>query len=122
MTMTDAPSLELFGFWRSSATFRVRVAMAMKGMSFHETPIDLDVGAQNDPAFLAINPMGAVPALVEIGHTALTQSTAILEYLDETISDPPLMPTDPRGRARVRSIAAMLAGDTHPLIVPRIKR
>ena len=112
---------ELYGFWRSSATFRVRVALALKGIATHERTIDLDAGAQRDPRFLAVNPMGAVPALIESGLSPLTQSTAILEYLDETVSEPPLLPSDPRGRARVRSIAAMLAGDTHPLIVPRVK-
>jgi maleylacetoacetate isomerase len=120
--MTDQSLSELYGFWRSSATFRVRVALALKGIATLEKTIDLDAGAQRDPDFLKINPMGAVPALVESGLSPLTQSTAILEYLDETVEEPPLLPGDPRGRARVRSIAAMLAGDTHPLVVPRVKR
>jgi maleylacetoacetate isomerase len=120
--MTDQPLPELFGFWRSSATFRVRVALMLKGIETRETTIDLDGGAQHDPDFLKVNPMGAVPAMIEMGLSPLTQSAAILEYLDETVADPPLLPRNPRGRARVRSIAAMLAGDTHPLIVPRVKR
>ena len=120
--MTDQTLPELYGFWRSSATFRVRVALSLKGIESVEKTIDVDAGAQRDPDFLKINPLGAVPAFVESGRSPLTQSTAILEYLDETVSEPPLLPGDPLGRARVRSIAAMLTADTHPLVVPRVKR
>ena len=119
--MTELLPPELFGFWRSSATFRVRVALALKGIEAIEHIIDVDAGAQRDPSFLAINSLGAVPAFIEAGQSPLTQSTAILEYLDETVSEPPLLPSDARGRARVRSIAAMLTADTHPLVVPRVK-
>lgn len=115
------PNLELFAFWRTSATYRVRVALNLKGIVAHETIVDMDGGEQRSPAFLKINPMGAIPALVQPGHPPITQSLAILEFLDETAPTPPLLPTDPHGRARVRSLAAMLAADTHPLITPRIR-
>jgi maleylacetoacetate isomerase len=118
--MTE-PTLELYAFWRSSATYRVRVALALKGLPARERYVDLDAGDQRDPAFLAINPLGAIPALIVPGQPPLTQSLAILEYLDETVPLPALLPSDPLGRARVRSIAAGLAADTHPLIVPRVR-
>ncbi len=120
--MTDQPHFELFAFWRSSATYRVRVALNLKGLAAQERFINLDTGEQRSETFLAINPLGAIPALVTPGHMPLTQSLAILEFLDETAPEPPLLPTDPHGRARVRSIAGMLAADTHPLIVPRVRR
>lgn len=120
--MADQPSFELFAFWRTSAGYRVRVALNLKGLVAHERIVDVDAGEQRGAAFLKINPLGAVPALVESGHPPLTQSLAILEFLDETVPEPPLLPADPHGRARVRSIAAMLAADTHPLITPRVKR
>jgi maleylacetoacetate isomerase len=115
-------SYQLYAFWRSSATYRVRVALALKGLTADEHFVDLDAGDQRDAAFLKINPLGAIPALIVPGAAPLTQSLAILEYLDETVPDPPLLPGDPLGRARVRSIAAGLAADTHPLIVPRVRR
>jgi maleylacetoacetate isomerase len=113
--------LTLYAFWRSSATYRVRVALNLKGVVAREIAIDLDAGGQFAPEFLAINPEGAVPALIEPGLPPLTQSMAILEYLDERHPEPPLLPADPRGRARVRSLAALLVSDTHPLVVPRIR-
>ena len=120
--MSDQPRFELYSFWRTSATYRVRVAMNLKGISATEHDVNLDKGEQRGDAFLKINPLGAIPALVVPVHPPLTQSTAILEFLDETVPEPPLLPKDAYSRARVRSIAASLAGDTHPLIVPRIKK
>jgi maleylacetoacetate isomerase len=114
--------LELYAFWRTSATYRVRVALSLKGLSATEHIVDLDSGEQRSPEFLKINPLAAIPALIEQGHPPLTQSLAILEFLDEIAPTPPLLPADPHGRARVRSIAAMLAADTHPLITPRVKK
>lgn len=124
--MTDAARFELFSFWRTSATYRVRVAFHLKGVQPQEHNINLDTGEQRSEAFLKINPMGAVPALIDHGpgqsHTPLTQSLAIIEFLDETHPAPALLPADAHGRARVRSLAAMLAADTHPLITPRVKK
>ena len=119
--MAQSP-YQLYAFWRSSATYRVRVALALKGLTAEEHIIDLDAGDQRAEPFLKINPLGAIPALIVTGQPPLTQSLAILEYLDETVPNPPLLPADALGRARVRSIAAGLAADTHPLIVPRMKR
>ena len=123
--MTDAPRFELFSYWRTAATYRVRVALALKGLAAEEHNVNLDAGEQRSEAFLKINPMGAVPALIDRqakGSGAITQSLAILEYLDDVHPTPALLPADPIGRARVRSIAQMLAADTHPLITGRIKR
>ena len=113
-------ALQMYGFWRSQATFRVRVALNLKGIAYEEIPIDLDKGEQNGEAFRRINPLGGVPALMIDGQP-LTQSVAILEYLEETHPAPALLPSDALGRARVRALAAIGANDAHPLIVPRIK-
>lgn len=113
--------MQIYGFWRSAAMFRVRVALNIKEIEAHEIPVNLDMDAQHDPTFLAINPQGAVPAIVEEGHTPITQSMAILEYIEELHPDPPLLPATPRERARVRSLALVIAADTHPLIVPRVR-
>ncbi len=124
--MTDSPRFELFSYWRTSATYRVRVAFNLKGVQPQERNVDIDAGEQRGAAFLEINPMGAIPALLdrEPGQSPapLTQSLAILEFIDELYPAPPLLPADPHGRARVRSIAAMLAADTHPLITPRVRK
>lgn len=121
MTHADTP-FELFAFWRTSATYRVRVALRLKGLSAHEHIVNLDAGEQRSAAFLKINPLGAIPALVVAGQPPLTQSLAILEFLDELQPQPPLLPADLHGRARVRAIAGMLASDTHPLVTPRVKK
>ena len=128
--MTDPARFELYSFWRTSATYRVRVAFNLKGVQPQEHNINIDAGEQRSAAFLKINPMAAIPALVDRGAgqsvgpsaTPLTQSLAILEFLDESYPAPPLLPADAHGRARVRSLAAMLAADTHPLITPRVKK
>jgi maleylacetoacetate isomerase len=117
----DHPALELFAFWRTSATYRVRVALNLKGLAVAERIVDIDAGAHRSDTFLKVNPLGAIPALIDGSHAPLTQSLAILEYLDELKPTPPLLPADLHGRARVRSLALMLAADTHPLITPRVK-
>jgi len=119
---TQQPTFELYAFWRTSATYRVRAALNLKGLAAHERIVNLDAGEQRSEAFLKVNPLGAIPALVEAGHAPITQSLAILEFLDEFKPAPPLLPADLHGRARVRSIANMLAADTHPLITPRVRK
>jgi maleylacetoacetate isomerase len=113
--------MKLYGFWRSLATYRVRVGMALKGIEVHEVSINLLQGMQHDNAYKAVNPQGVVPALQIDEGPPLVQSLAILEYLEETQPQPPLLPKDPRGRARVRGLALIVACDGHPLIVPRIR-
>ncbi len=124
--MTEASRFELYSYWRTSATYRVRVAFNLKGIGRQEHNVDLDAGEQLSEAFLEINPLGAIPALIErsggISRQPLTQSLAILEFLEESFPKPPLLPTDAHARARVRSISGMLAADTHPLITPRIRK
>jgi maleylacetoacetate isomerase len=96
----------------------------LKGLHAEERFVNLDAGEQRSEAFLRINPLGAIPALIDreapSGTPPLTQSLAILEYLEDVQPDPAMLPPDPAGRARVRSLAGMLASDTHPLIVPRV--
>jgi maleylacetoacetate isomerase len=113
--------IRMYGFWRSSAAFRVRIALNLKRLPFQEHMIDIDAGEQYAPAYRALNPQAAVPTVIFEDGTALTQSLAILEYLDETYPEPALLPTDASGRARVRSLALLWAADHHPLIVPRVR-
>jgi maleylacetoacetate isomerase len=113
--------MKLYGFWRSLATYRVRVALALKGLDADLVSIDLLKGNQHDAAYKAVNPQSVVPALVIDDGPPLFQSMAILEYLDETHPQPPLLPKDARGRARVRGLAQIVVSDGHPLIVPRIR-
>jgi maleylacetoacetate isomerase len=114
--------IKLFSFWRSLATYRVRIALNLKGVVPDEVIIvDLMKGHQRDPAYRDVNPMMALPALVDGPGPAMFESLAIIEYLDETRPDPPLLPKDPRGRARVRGLAQIVACDSHPLIVPRVR-
>jgi maleylacetoacetate isomerase len=106
----------LHGYWRSTAAWRVRAALNLKGLSWENAPLHLlrDGGEQRAPAWLARNPQGLVPAL-EIDGRLLTQSLAIIEYLEDTRPAPPLLPADAAGRARVRSLAQLVACDIHPL-------
>jgi maleylacetoacetate isomerase len=113
--------MKLFGFFRSSAAFRVRIALNLKGLAYTDAFIHLRRGDQRSGDYLAINPQGLVPAL-EIDGETLIQSMAIVEYLDETHPEPPLLPADPAGRARVRALAAIVACDIHPINNLRILR
>ena len=114
--------MKLFSFWRSLATFRVRIALNLKGLKPDEViDVNLQQGRQREGAYRQINPMMALPALIEDDGNVLFESLAILEYLDETHPDPPLLPKEPKARARVRGLAQIIACDTHPLIVPRVR-
>jgi len=108
-------NIVLRNYFRSSASYRVRIALALKGVRYDYVAHHLRRGAQRAPGFLAVNPQGLVPALVWKDGTVLTQSLAIIEFLDEMIPEPPLLPSDPGGRARVRSLAQMLACEVHPV-------
>ena len=113
--------MKLFTYWRSLATFRVRIALNLKGLAWEPVTVDLQAGDQLKPEFRAINPMGALPVLIDDDGTSLDQSLPILEYLDERYPEPPLLPKDAAGRARVRALAQMTVADGHPLIVPRVR-
>jgi maleylpyruvate isomerase len=107
--------MKLHGYFRSSASYRVRIALNLKGLSAGHLPHHLRKGEQRDPAYLAINPQGLVPTLQDDRGVILTQPLAIIEWLDETHPEPPLLPTDPLRRAKVRAFAMVLACDTHPV-------
>lgn len=104
----------LYDYFRSSASYRVRIALNLKGIDYQQRPIDLAKGAQKDEAFRALNPQGLVPML-EIDGERLTQSLSIIVYLDQKYRDPPLMPADAADGAHVRSLALTVACDIHPL-------
>ena len=116
--------MKLYGFWRSLATYRVRVALALKDVKLEEAEISVDIlqGRQFDDAYRRLNPQSVVPALVVDAGPPLFQSMAILEYLEETVPEPALLPVDARGRARVRGLCQICVSDGHPLIVPRIRK
>jgi len=114
--------MKLYSFWRSLASFRVRIALNIKGIVPDEVVnVDLMKGDQCQPAYRAVNPQMLLPALVDGDGPILFQSVAIMEYLEETHPNPPILPQDPRGRARVRALAAINASDSHPLMVPRVR-
>lgn len=110
--MTDPVTLH--GYFRSTASYRVRIALNLKGVAYAGAFHNLRKGEQRAPAFLAVNPQGLVPAL-EIDGAVLTQSLAICEYLDERYPEPPLLPADPLGRAKLRAFAQVIACDIHPV-------
>ena len=106
--------MKLHGFFRSSASWRVRIALNLKGLGAEQLPHHLRKGEQRHPAYLAINPQGLVPTLQD-GSAIITQSLAIIEWLEETHPEPPLLPKDPLRRAHVRAFALALACDVHPV-------
>lgn len=113
--------MKLYGYFRSSAAYRVRIALALKGIDYETALIHLRRNEQMAPDYAALNPQRLVPTLVD-GPMVLNQSLAIIEYLDEIRKDPPLLPGDPAGRARVRSLALGIACDIHPLNNLRVLR
>lgn len=106
--------MKLYGYYRSSASYRIRILLNLKKISWEFEPVMLNRGEQSKAEFLERNPTGLVPVL-ETGELSLGQSMAIAEYLEERYPDPALLPSDPDGRARVREMAALIACDTHPL-------
>jgi maleylacetoacetate isomerase len=113
--------MKLYTFWRSSAAFRARIAVNLKGLSPEQVPVHLRRNEQSAPEYLARNPQGLVPAL-EVDGTLIAQSLAVIEYLDEAYPRPPLLPVAPLARAVVRSMAYSIACDLHPLNNLRILR
>lgn len=109
--------MKLYSFFRSSAAYRARIALNLKGVSYEIVPVHLskDGGKHRLEAFRSINPQMRVPVLVTATGPVLVQSLAIIDYLDETYRDPPLLPTDPVARAHVRAVAQIIACDIHPL-------
>lgn len=106
--------MKLYTYFRSSAAYRVRIALNLKGVAYDAVPINLLKGEQREESYEAINPQMRVPSL-DIGSTTLIQSPAILEYIDEVYPDPPLLPVGAINRAKVRALASLIACDIHPL-------
>jgi maleylpyruvate isomerase len=113
-------SIQVYGFWRSIASFRVRVALKLNGLAFEETSIDILSGEQFEPDYAAVNAERVVPTFIHDGHS-LFQSLAIIEYLDDIQPRPRLIPEDARERAYARSLALMTVADAHPLVTPRVR-
>src|SRR5262249_37269937 len=114
--------MKLYTYWRSQASFRVRIALHLKGLVAETTSLDLLKGDQFDPTYRTLNPEMVVPTLLDGEGPPLVQSLAILEYLEERYPQSPILPLDLRARAHVRGLAQMLAMDAHPFIVPRVRR
>jgi len=114
--------MKFFSFWRSLASFRVRIALNLKQVPAEIVFVDIDADAHRADAYRKVNPQMALPALVTDDGAVLVQSLAIIDYLDETFPDPPLVPADALGRARVRGLALIVACEGHPLLTPRVRR
>src|SRR3569833_49549 len=114
-------TIQLYGFWRSNAAFRVRVALALKKLPYEQIEVDILSGRQFDTEYAQVNVEHVVPTLVHQGRR-IFQSLAILEYLDEIHPQPRLLPDDPADRAYARSFALVSVADSHPLVVPRIRK
>jgi len=112
--------IQIYRFWRSIASFRVRVALKLKGLPFEEIPIDILTGEQFTPGYEAVNAERVVPTFVHDGHSVF-QSLAIIEYLEDIKPEPRLIPQDSKERAYARSMALMTIADAHPLVVPRVR-
>ncbi|MGE1084704.1 maleylacetoacetate isomerase [Pseudomonas shirazensis] len=107
--------MQLFGYYRSTSSYRVRIALALKGLAFDNVPVNLLKGEQRSDVYLALNPQGRVPALGCDSGSMLVQSAAIIEYLEELYPQPPLLPAEAEARAKVRGVAAIIGCDVHPL-------
>jgi maleylacetoacetate isomerase len=107
--------MKLYTYYRSSAAYRVRIALNLKGLEHEDTFVHLRQQDQRAADYLAVNPQGLVPTLIDDDNTAIGQSLAILEYLEERYPQPPLRPGSPAGRARVRQLAMIVACDIHPI-------
>ena len=116
-----AQAMKLYNYFRSSASFRVRIALQLKGLSYEYIPIHLAQGEHREPGYRGVSADGLVP-LLDLGSERLSQSMAIIEYLDETQPEPPLLPADPLSRARVRALAQSIACEIHPLNNLRVLR
>lgn len=114
--------MKIYGYWRSGTTHRVRLALGYKGINIEMTPVDLSAGDQHSAEFKAENPSGAVPTLVLDDGTLISQSTAIIEYLEDRFTEPPLLPASAKARARVRHLCQIIACDIHPLQNLRVQR
>ena len=115
-----ATGIHIYGFWRSIASFRVRVALKLKGLPFEETPIDILSGEQFKPGYEAVNAERVVPTFTYEGHSVF-QSLAIIEYVEDIKPEPRLIPSDAKERAYARSLALVAIADAHPLVVPRVR-
>ena len=107
--------MKLYSYWRSTTSYRVRIALNLKGLFYETVPLDLVSGDQNAPTYLALNPIGGVPSLELEDGSVLTQSMAVLEYLEAEHADPAMVPSDPLMAAKVRAAANIIACDIHPL-------
>jgi maleylacetoacetate isomerase len=113
--------IQVYGFWRSIASFRLRVALRLKGLPFEEIPIDILSGEQFEPGYAAISAERVVPTFIHDGHS-IFQSLAIIEYLDDIQPAPRLIPEDAKERAYARSLALITIADAHPLVTPRLRK
>lgn len=114
--------MKLFGYWRSGATYRVRIALALKGLDYDYVPVNLLKGEQKSPDYLKISPQGLLPALVTDEGVTLTQSLAVIDYLEETHPFPALLPADPIMRAKARQIAYAIACEAQPFQNLRVQK
>jgi maleylacetoacetate isomerase len=114
-------AIQVYGFWRSIASFRLRVALRLKGLPFEEIPIDILSGEQFEPGYAAISAERVVPTFIHDGHS-IFQSLAIIEYLDDIQPAPRLVPQDAKERAYARSLALITIADAHPLVTPRLRK
>ena len=117
--------MKLYSYWRSTTSYRVRIALHLKGVAFETVPVNLVAGDQRDAAYLSVNPIAGVPSLVLDDGTTLTQSMAILEWIEATYPEPSILPKDPAKAAQVRAAALIMATDVHPVnnlkVVQQIK-